>query len=121
MLASADVTARVRIKGVDVATAVADNAAARAFVAAASSHNLVPVYIRLTADQLTPVTAYRCLVGDTDFESPSFLFESVQNGTDSGRFSFVGAHPALEVLAQGTTVTILNHELVRPGSCFTIL
>lgn len=82
------------------------------FLAAAQHHNLVPVYTRLTSDQLTPVTAYRCLVAATDFESPSFLFESVQNGTDSGRFSFVGAHPALELLAKGNEVIILDHEMV---------
>jgi anthranilate/para-aminobenzoate synthase component I len=40
---------------------------------------------------------------------PSYLFESVQNGSDTGRYSFVGASPCLEVLAKGTEVTILDH------------
>lgn len=60
------------------------------------------------SDQLTPVVAYQRLVGD-DRYAPSFLFESVQNGTDSGRFSFVGAWPDLEILAKGNDVTVLDH------------
>jgi hypothetical protein len=37
------------------------------------------------ADQLTPVLAYRCLVKEDDREAPSFLFESVVNGTQQVR------------------------------------
>lgn len=39
----------------------------------------------------------RCLVRDGDTEAPSFLFESVVNGDQQGRYSFVGAMPAKEV------------------------
>jgi Anthranilate synthase component I, N terminal region len=81
--------------------------------AAEDGFNLVPVYTRFTSDQLTPVTAYRCLVDAADTDVPSFLFESVQNGTDTGRYSFVGARPTLEILAKGTDVTILDHAKVR--------
>lgn len=79
-----------------------------AFKALAQDHNLVPVYTRMMSDQLTPVVAYQRLVGD-DRYAPSFLFESVQNGTDSARFSFVGAWPDLEILAKGNSVTVLDH------------
>jgi anthranilate/para-aminobenzoate synthase component I len=34
---------------------------------------------------------------EDDFGAPSFLFESVVNGDQQGRYSFVGAMPALEV------------------------
>ena len=47
--------------------------------------NLVPLYERVMADQLTPVLAYRCLVKEDDREAPSFLFESVTNGTQQAR------------------------------------
>jgi len=47
--------------------------------------NLVPLYERVMADQLTPVLAYRCLVKEDDREAPSFLFESVTNGTQQVR------------------------------------
>lgn len=51
------------------------------FKAAAAKGNLVPLYERVMADQLTPVLAYRCLVKEDDREAPSFLFESVVAGT----------------------------------------
>jgi hypothetical protein len=54
-----------------------------AFREAAKRGNLVPLYERIFADQLTPVTAYRCLVAEDDREAPSFLFESVVNGTQT--------------------------------------
>lgn len=71
---------------------------------AASGANLVPLYRRIFSDQLTPVQAYRCLVGPGDMEAPSFLLESVTNGDQQGRYSFVGAMPALEVVAKGHKV-----------------
>ena len=72
--------------------------------------NLVPLYERVMADQLTPVLAYRCLVKEDDREAPSFLFESVTNGSQQGRYSFVGAAPALEVVARGRQVHVMDHR-----------
>ena len=43
----------------------------------------MPLDARLFSDQLTPVTAYRTLVAADDREAPSFLFESVVNGTQT--------------------------------------
>jgi anthranilate synthase component 1 len=54
--------------------------------------------------------AYRCLVKNDDREAPSFLLESVVGGDQTGRYSFVGSHPALEVVAKESEVTVLNHE-----------
>jgi hypothetical protein len=78
----------------------------------ATDHNIVPVYERLAGDQITPVVAFSRLVHLQGRAVPSFLFESVQNGTDTGRFSFVGTSPALEILAKGHEVVILNHTKV---------
>jgi anthranilate synthase component I len=80
------------------------------FQAAASTSNLVPLFERVMADQLTPVLAYRCLVKEDDREAPSFLFESVVNGTQQGRYSFVGAHPSLEIVATGGSVSVIDHR-----------
>jgi anthranilate synthase component I len=80
------------------------------FKAAATQGNLIPLYDRVMADQLTPVLAYRCLVKSDDREAPSFLFESVVNGDQQGRYSFVGAHPALEIVARNHKVDILDHR-----------
>lgn len=65
---------------------------------------------RLLSDQLTPVLAYRRLVAPDDRAAPSFLFESVENGTTVGRWSMLGAQPALEVLARGEEVEIIDHR-----------
>eukprot|EP00892_Ulva_mutabilis_P006291 jgi/Ulvmu1/4033/UM019_0010.1 len=78
------------------------------FYEAAQSYNLVPLYRRIMSDQITPVGAYQSLTHG-DRNAPSFLFESVQNGTDTGRFSFVGAWPDLEILGVQNKVTVLDH------------
>jgi anthranilate synthase component 1 len=70
----------------------------------------VPLFQRIFSDQLTPVSAYRALVQQNDIQSPSFLLESVVNGDQQGRYSFVGASPALEVVAKGHKVTLLDHQ-----------
>ncbi len=77
--------------------------------AAASGANVVPLYQRILSDQLTPVMAYRCLVAENDVNAPSFLLESVVNGDQQGRYSFVGAMPAMEIVASQSKVTVLNH------------
>jgi len=83
------------------------------FVEMSKNGNLIPLYRCIFSDHLTPVLAYRCLVSQDDRDAPSFLFESVeqgQNGTNVGRFSFVGAQPAMEIVAKGNSVTIMDHE-----------
>lgn len=64
---------------------------------AAEGHNLIPLYRRLFNDQLTPILAYRCLVKEDERDAPSFLLESVVGGTQTGRFSFLGSRPYMEV------------------------
>ena len=51
---------------------------------------IVPVYRVVTADLLTPVSAYLRMAGDSRY---SFLLESVEGGETVGRFSFMGADP----------------------------
>jgi anthranilate synthase component 1 len=60
------------------------------FAALAAGHTVVPVYRELTGDTLTPVSAFRRIVGDND---RAFLFESVVGGERIGRYSFLGAGP----------------------------
>lgn len=71
--------------------------------------NLVPLYTRIMGDQLTPILAYKSLVSEEEGGAPSFLFESVVNGTQQGRYSFVGASPSLEIIAKGHSVQIIDH------------
>ncbi|MFG0328375.1 MAG: anthranilate synthase component I [Phycisphaerales bacterium] len=70
----------------------------------------VALYRRIFSDQLTPVLAYRRLVAADEREAPSFLLESVEGGDRQGRFSFVGAQPALEVVARRDAVEVIDHE-----------
>jgi anthranilate synthase component 1 len=61
----------------------------------------VPLRIRLLADQLTPVLAYRRLVAPDERTAPSFLLESVEGGERQGRYSILSARPIKEIVATG--------------------
>ncbi|CAL9135245.1 unnamed protein product [Musa textilis] len=94
-------------------SATVDNNEPFKFMEAAKKGNLVPLYQCIFSDHLTPVQAYRCLVNEDDREAPSFLFESVEQGlrgTNVGRYSVVGAQPAMEIVAKENTVSIMDHE-----------
>ncbi|KAM7276368.1 hypothetical protein ACFE04_018234 [Oxalis oulophora] len=84
------------------------------FTQASKRGNVVPLSRCLFSDHLTPVLAYRCLVKEDDRDAPSFLYESVEPGVKSstlGRFSIVGAHPTLEIVAKENKVTVMDHDL----------
>ncbi|HEX4613721.1 MAG TPA: anthranilate synthase component I [Urbifossiella sp.] len=68
------------------------------FAELARAHTVVPVYRRLTADALTPVSAFRKI----DDGDRAFLFESVVGGERIGRYSFLGAGPFRVFEAAGT-------------------
>ncbi|MCL4221444.1 MAG: anthranilate synthase component I [Phycisphaerales bacterium] len=72
---------------------------------------VVPVGIRLLSDQLTPVLAYRRLVSPDERTAPSFLLESVEGGERVGRHSLLGSRPAMEVLARGQSVELMDRRL----------
>ena len=63
----------------------------------AAGVHLVPVYRRLMADSLTPVSAFHKL----DQGPCACLFESVVGGEKVGRYSFLTANPFLQVEARG--------------------
>jgi len=68
----------------------------------AANHRLVPVWRRLFADGLTPLSAFARL----DAGTCGCLFESVVGGEKVGRYSFLGADPFLLLEARGRTVTV---------------
>ena len=84
---------------------------AETFESFAASSNVIPVVRRIMADHLSPVLAYRRLVVADNRTAPSFLFESVENGDEIGRFSFLGAEPTLEIVAYENEVTMRNYAL----------
>ena len=74
------------------------------FAELARSSRLVPVYRRLFADGLTPLSAFARL----DAGAAACLFESVVGGERVGRYSFLAADPFLRFEARGTTVRIIG-------------
>ncbi|XP_078436420.1 anthranilate synthase alpha subunit 1, chloroplastic-like [Wolffia australiana] len=89
-----------------------DGEAAR-FAEAARSANIVAISRRIFCDYLSPVQAYRCLVKEDETDAPSFLFESVNQGSkgpNAARFSIVGANPAIEIVAKENMVTVIDHD-----------
>ncbi len=69
-----------------------------------TSTNTIPMYRRLMSDQLTPVLGYRRLVHGDERMAPSFLFESVEDGSRQGRYSYCGAQPIAQLIAHDHNV-----------------
>ena len=74
------------------------------FARLAGGANCIPVYRQLTADGLTPVSAFL----KVERSAPSFLFESVVGGEKVGRFSFLGTEPFLKFEARGHCVRLID-------------
>ncbi len=72
-------------------------------------YDLIPVYRRLVSDTLTPVTAFHRI----DQGGTACLFESVVGGEKVGRYSFLAAEPAVQLLARGRVVTELHGDKQR--------
>jgi anthranilate synthase component 1 len=64
---------------------------------------LVPVVKSVTADLLTPVSAFLAIA---EKEPHAFLLESNERGEQIGRYTFLGAHPYMRVKARSGTVEI---------------
>ena len=62
------------------------------FIKKAKRCNLIPVYKEIFADFLTPLSAYRRIMGKN-----SFLFESVEGEEKIARYSFIGCDPSIVI------------------------
>jgi len=74
---------------------------------------LVPVVKSVSADLLTPVSAFLAVAGR---EPHAFLLESVERGEQIGRYTFLGARPYMRVKAREGSVEIergRKREVVR--------
>src|SRR5947199_8058456 len=65
--------------------------------------NLVPLVRTISADTLTPVTAFLRLAAK---EEECFLFESVEGGEHVGRYTFLGIRPFQVATFSDHAVTI---------------
>lgn len=68
---------------------------------------VVPVFKRLGADLLTPVSAFLTLRQGSTY---SFLLESVEGGEKLARYSFIGKNPYRVLRATGSSVIIEDAE-----------
>src|SRR5437879_4611802 len=69
----------------------------REFSRLARQSTLVPVVKSITADLLTPVSAFLAIAAR---EPNAFLLESVERGEQIGRYTFLGAQPYMRLEAQ---------------------
>jgi anthranilate synthase component 1 len=81
---------------------------------------LVPLVKSVAADLLTPVSAFLAIAAD---EPEAFLLESVERGEQIGRYTFLGAHPYMQVRAAGGNVIVQRgkREEKRAGSAIQIV
>lgn len=79
------------------------------FRAFAQSYNLIPVYTEIMADVETPVTAL-CKLGMSE---SAWLLESVENGENLGRYSFLGNSAHAVFTARAGVVTLQSNASVQ--------
>ena len=90
------------------------------FCRLAGEATLVPVVKSVTADLLTPVSAFLAIA---DNEPDAFLLESVERGEQIGRYTFLGARPYMQVRAEGGNVVVQRGKQKenRQGSAIQVI
>src|SRR5438128_467007 len=91
----------------------------REFSRLARQSTLVPVVKSITADLLTPVSAFLAIAAR---EPNAFLLDSVERGEQIGRYTFLGAQPYMRLEAHGNEI-VLHHRKrkeQRQGSALQI-
>jgi anthranilate synthase component 1 len=81
---------------------------------------LVPVVKSISADLLTPVSAFLAVA---DREPDAFLLESVEGGEKIGRYTFLGVRPFLGLESRGAEIAIARGRKVerRTGNVFDVI
>jgi anthranilate synthase component 1 len=90
------------------------------FLALSKEHTLVPVCRILSADLETPVSAFLRAAWP---ERECFMLESVENGEQVGRYTFIGLQPFKRIVARGRQITITEGKKVIEieGDIFAVL
>src|SRR5690348_9408309 len=90
------------------------------FTRLAREATLVPVVKSVSADLLTPVSAFLAIA---EKEPHAFLLESVERGEQIGRYTFLGTRPYMRVSARGATVEIERgrRRTKQDGNVFQIV
>src|SRR5712691_9606277 len=90
------------------------------FARLGQSATLIPVVKSVSADLLTPVSAFLAIA---EKEPHAFLLESVERGEQIGRYTFLGTRPYMRVKAHEGTVEIergRRREVVE-GNIFQVV
>jgi anthranilate synthase component 1 len=92
----------------------------KTFLELSHDSTLVPVAKTLSADLLTPVSAFLSVASKQRY---AFLLESVEAGERIGRYTFVGAQPWTIITARGNDLTIQRGSSTecRMGSVVDLL
>jgi anthranilate synthase component I len=90
------------------------------FLRLSRSATLVPVAKSISADLLTPVSAFLAVA---EGEPDAFLLESVEGGEKIGRYTFLGVRPFLRLESRGSEITIARGRKVerRTGNVFEVI
>ncbi len=76
----------------------------------ARKYRTIPVYERILADLLTPVSAFMRISKASKY---AFLLESVEKGTQYSRYSFIGRNPQKIIACSDGKVTITENGTTR--------
>jgi anthranilate synthase component 1 len=89
----------------------------REFSRLARTATLVPVVKSISADLLTPVSAFLAIAAG---EPDAFLLESVEGGERIGRYTFLGVRPFLRLQSRGAEIKIERGRKIerRTGDVF---
>ncbi len=90
------------------------------FARLARGATLVPVAKSISADLLTPVSAFLAV---SDGEPDAFLLESVEGGEKIGRYTFLGVRPFLRLESRGVEIKIERGRNLerRSGNVFEVI
>lgn len=77
------------------------------FLRLSKEYTAIPVYRRLLADVLTPVSLFMNIREGAEFP---FLLESVEGGEQLARYSFIGRNPYQKLIFDGTETTLESQE-----------
>src|SRR5580700_1687018 len=90
------------------------------FVRLSRGATLVPVAKSISADLLTPVSAFLAVA---EGEPDAFLLESVEGGEKIGRYTFLGVRPFLRLESRGSDITIQRGRQIekRTGDIFAVI
>lgn len=83
-------------------------------------HSVVPVVKSVTADLLTPASAFLAVA---EKEGEAFLLESVERGEQIGRYTFLGVRPYMKMEASGGRVFVTRGKKrgERKGNAVDVL